>query len=443
MVKRSDVLGLNARNHLYQSRYNSQKGKKIAASKILTKRLLRQHGLAVPKLYKRFNDERVVERFDFTKLAESFVVKPSQGLGGEGILVVEKGAEFAGEWWTVDGDKVTMADLRLHIRDILQGKYSMHDLPDTAFIEERVRVHPNFKPISFRGTPDVGVLVFNKIPVMAFLRLPTKESHGKANMFQGAVACGVDVATGVTIKGIRQTREIKFFPGTRRKLKGIRIPRWDRVLRLAVEAAETVGLGFCRVDIALQPKKTKSGKLKSQPMVLEVNSQPGTKIQVANETGLRRRLERVEGLKVKTVRQGVEIGKQLFAMRDEDESIQGGALYAGVFEKVEVADFLGERHEVKAKIDTGAFRTSIDEELAKKLGLMDPENVLWNVGYRSALGREERKVVGITFWLKGRKVKTSASVSDRSKLKREMIIGRRDLLGFAIKVREAEAGQEA
>jgi hypothetical protein len=319
----------------------------------------------------------------------------------------------------------------------------MFDLPDAAFIEERVEVHPRFEPISFQGTPDIGVLVFNRVPVMAFLRLPTKESHGKANMFQGAIACGIDMATGVTTKAVKYTKEIKFFPGSRRRLRGVRIPRWDRVLRLAVKAAGIVGLGYCRVDIALQPRKTKTGKLKSKPMVLEVNAQPGLKIQLSNEEGLRRRLERVEGLKVKTTRQGVEIGKQLFATRDELESIQGGVVYVGVFEEVEVEDFLGEKHEVKAKVDTGAFRSSIDESLAKDLGLLDPENILWNVGYRSALGREERKVVGLTFWLKGKKIKSSASVSDRSDLKRLMIIGRRDLLGFSLRVRESEAGQEA
>jgi len=443
MTNLKDVLGMNARNHLYQSRYNKRKGKKIAASKLLTKSILRKNKLAVPRLYRVFRSEKGVEKFDFTRLPESFVVKPSQGLGGEGILVIEKGGTFAGEWITVDQQRITVNDLKLHIKDILVGKYSLFDLPDQAFIEERVRVHPRFEAISFQGTPDIGVLVFNKIPVMAFLRLPTNESHGKANMFQGAIACGIDIATGVTTIAIKHTKEIRFFPNSRRRLKGVKIPRWDEVLKLAVKTAEIIGLGYCRVDIALQPKKTKKGKLKSEPMVLEINSQPGLKIQLANKAGLRRRLERVEGLKVKTVKQGISIGKALFSARDEAESIQGGVLYIGVFEDVEVEDLMGERHKVKAKVDTGAFRTSIDEALARQLKLLDPENILWNVGYRSALGREERKVVGISFYLKGKKIKTSASVSDRSDLKRAMIIGRRDILGFSLRVREREAGQEA
>ncbi|MCG2741353.1 MAG: hypothetical protein L6300_14140 [Syntrophaceae bacterium] len=443
MTKFSDILGMNARNHLYQSKYNFRKGKRTADSKLATKSILKKAKLPVPRLYRMFKNERAVEEFNFTNLPESFVIKPSRGLGGEGILVIDRGGEFAGEWVTVDGNKVTVNDLKMHILDILAGKYSMLDLPDKAFIEERVRVHPRFKPISCQGTPDVGVLVFNKVPVMAFLRLPTKESHGKANMFQGAIACGVDMATGVTTKAVKYTGEVKFFPDTRRRLNGVRIPRWEEVLELGVKTAEAVGLGYCRVDIALQPGKTKSGKLKSTPMVLEVNAQPGLKIQLANEAGLKRRLERVEGLQVKTVKQGINIGKQLFAARDEDESIQGGWLNIGIFEDVEIDDFLGEKREIKAKIDTGAFRSSIDEGLAGKLGLMDPENILWERGYRSALGREERKVVGVTFYLKGKKIKTAASVSDRSKLKRPMIIGRRDLLGLAIRVKEGEAGQEA
>ena len=443
MTKFSDILGMNARNHLYQSKYNSSKGKRAADSKLVTKSILKKAKLAVPRLYRIFKNERAVEGFNFTNLPDSFVIKPSQGLGGEGIVVVDHGGEFAGEWVTVDGNRVTVSDLRLHILDILAGKYSMLDLPDRAFIEERVRVHPRFEPICVNGTPDIGVLVFNKIPVMAFLRLPTKESHGKANMFQGAIACGVDMATGVTTQAVKYTSEVKFFPDSRRRLKGVRIPRWDEVLELGVKTAEAVGLGYCRVDIALQPRTTKTGKLKSTPMVLEVNAQPGLKIQLANEAGLKRRLERVEGLQVKTVKQGINIGKQLFAVREEDESIQGGSLNIGIFEEVEVDDFLGEKQQIKVKIDTGAFRTSIDEGLAKKLGLMDPENILWERSYRSALGREERKVVGVTFYLNGKKIRTSASVSDRSKLKRPMIIARRDLLGFSIRVKEGEAGQEA
>ena len=54
MTKSSDILGMNGRNHLYQSRYNRARGKRIADSKLATKTVLLRARLAVPKLYKMF-----------------------------------------------------------------------------------------------------------------------------------------------------------------------------------------------------------------------------------------------------------------------------------------------------------------------------------------------------------------------------------------------------
>jgi hypothetical protein len=45
----------------------------------------------------------------------------------------------------------------------------------------------------------------------------------------------------------------------------------------------------------------------------------------------------------------------------------------------------------------------------------------------------------LTFWIKGKKIKTSAGVADRSKLKKPLIVGRRDLAGFLVNpVKEEE-----
>ncbi len=435
MANLQDILGMNARNHLFQSRYNPRRAKMIADSKLLTKSTLRREKLAVPKLYRVFRRDEDVEKFNFTRLAEAFVVKPNNGLGGEGILVVDRGGVYAGQWVTIDGKMVTVADLQLHVVDTLAGRFSMYDLPDTAFIEERIPVHPAFSKICYQGTPDVGVLVFNRVPVMAFLRLPTEESKGKANMFQGAIACGVDIATGVTVHAVKHTSSIRFFPGTRRKLVEIQVPEWDEILQLALDAARAVGLGYCRVDIAVHPKRG--------PVVLEINAQPGLKIQLANMRPLRRRLTRVEGLTVKSRRQGIEIGKALFADSRVELPTEPGAQEVGTFEDVEVESFLGERETVKTKVDTGAFRTSIDRDLAQKLGLLEQGNELLTVGYKSSLGSEERPLVNLTFYLKGKKIKTTASVADRSGMKRQMIIGRRDLVPFVVKVRKWEAQKEA
>lgn len=214
-TKIKDVLGMNARNHQYLARYNTTKGKKIANSKLLTKSTLIKHKLPVPRLYRVFRNDNDISKFDFTRLPDNFVIKPNKGLGGEGIIVVESGDPTSGVWSTSQQTSINIEDIKLHIADILEGRFSIDDAPDYAFVEERVRIHPAFEKFAYHGTPDVGVLVFNNVPVMAFLRLPTRESGGRANMFQGAIACGIDIASGTTTYGVRYTDYINFYPGTR------------------------------------------------------------------------------------------------------------------------------------------------------------------------------------------------------------------------------------
>lgn len=448
-MKLHDVLGLNSRNHLYTSVYNSRRGKAVANSKLLTKETLRQHGVRVPKTYAIIKSYEQLEKFDFLSLPTDFVVKPNNGLGGQGIIVVEQRGEYAGEWLTSQGQTVTVEDLKLHVADILQGQYSMDDLADIAYIEERVRVHPAFEKYSYHGTPDIRVIVFNKIPIMSYVRLPTEESGGRANLFQGAAATGIDMATGITTYGVHHAKPVEFFPGSRRKLAGIQIPEWERILETAIRASEAIGLGYMASDIVLQPSDVNTSarlhvsthgagvsgehEVEATPMILEVNAQPGLKIQIANRSGLRDRLARVKGIKVVSAKHGIRIAQALFA--DPRLAEKGlGARTIGVFEDVTLYGYHGEEQVVQAKIDTGAFSSSLDRDLAAQLGLLESDNILYEDYFRSALGRKRRQIVGGIFRLAGKKLKTRLSVSDRSKLKYKMIVGRRDLADFVVRV---------
>lgn len=427
---RSDaVLGLNSRNHLYTAVYNSRKGKRIANSKLETKKILRASDIRVPKTYVVIESEEKLDKFDFLTLPDyGFVVKPNRGLGGEGIVVIDRPAQYVGEWVRSDEIVVSMDDLRFHVDDILAGRYSMNDLPDIAYIEELVRVHPRFKRYAYYGTPDIRVIVFNRVPVMAMLRLPTEESGGRSNLFQGAVAVGVDIATGVTTYAIHHEKQIVFLPGTRRKLRFIQVPRWDDILSLAVQCQEVAGLGYLGVDVVLQPMGEGEP---SVPMVLELNAQPGLKIQLANKSGLWDRLRRVERLKISSAKQGIRVGRALFA--DSGIAEKGlGRKTISVVEEVEVVSFFGDRKKVMAKIDTGADGSSVDEDLAMSLGLLKKSNLLYENYFQSALGRSKRKVVSGTFYLAGRKIESRFSVTNRRKMKYKILIGKRDLKGFSI-----------
>lgn len=432
-VKINHILGLNARNHRFTSQYNRGKAKRIANSKLLTKSALRKVKLPVPRVYGVFRSEAEIERFVYSKLDDSFVIKPNRGLGGEGIVVVQRRGEAENTWVTSRGEEIGIRDITLHLQDTLAGRFSMNNFPDIAYIEERVRIHPVFERLAYHGTPDIRVIVFNRIPVMAMLRIPSKDSGGRANLHQGAVGVGLDLATGITTRGVYNNNEVVFMPESRRKVVGIEIPVWDEILALAVSCQDATGIGYLGADIVLQPSIKHPGK--TLPKVLELNAQPGLKIQLANRAGLLRRLEQVEGMEVESVEKGIRLAKEMFGDR-ELAHLGKRVKSIGVFESVEVEDFKGERHEIKAKIDTGAYRSSIDENLAKELGLLKKGNILMEKTYESALGQTTRKVIGITFYLAGRKIETSASVAGRSHLKRPMLVGRRDLGGCIINFAE-------
>jgi len=432
-MKIRDVLGLNSRNHMYTSVYNATSGKVIANSKLLTKKTLREAKVRVPETYAIIKSMDALENFDFLKLPTDFVVKPNNGLGGQGIVVIEKQGEFAGEWIDSQGIVWQIADLKLHMADILAGRYSMDDVSDIAYIEERVRVHPIFEKYSYHGTPDIRVIVFNKVPVMSYVRLPTEESGGRANLFQGAAAVGIDIATGITTYGVHHAKQIEFFPGTRRKLANIQIPQWEEILETAIATTEAIGLGYMASDIVLQPIDYVQGKPETAavPMILEVNAQPGLKIQIANRAGLRERLLRVKGLKIVSAKHGIRVAQALFA--DPKLAEKGlGRKTVGRFEDVEIVGLNGEREVVKAKIDTGADISSLDVRVAERLGLLSDDNILYESNFYNSLGKKKRKVVGVTYVLAGRKIKSRVSISDRSKLSAKMIVGWLDLKGFAV-----------
>lgn len=440
-MKIRDVLGLNSRNHLYTSVYNTRLGKTTANSKLLTKKTLRIAKVRVPETYAVINSMEALEKFDFLTLPTDFVVKPNNGLGGQGIVVIEKQGEYAGEWIDSTGTLWRVSDIKLHIADILAGRYSMDDVSDIAYIEERVRVHPVFEKYSYHGTPDIRVIVFNKIPIMSYVRLPTEESGGRANLFQGAAAVGIDIATGITTYGVHHAKPTEFFPGTRRRLANIQVPQWEEILETAIAASEAIGLGYMASDIVLQPSvenhksQISNSQIGSQsvPMILEVNAQPGLKIQIANRAGLRERLARVKGLKIVSPRHGIRVAQALFA--DPKLAEKGlGRKSIGRYEEVEIVGLNGQREKLMAKIDTGADISSLDINIARELGLMSDDNVLYESSFYNSLGRKKRKVVGVTYYISGRKIKTRISVTDRSRMSKKMLIGWLDLKGFAVVV---------
>ncbi len=264
------LLGMNARNLDFVRPFNRRRGMKIADQKLLCKRILTHSKLPVSALIGKIRSREELENFDWTTLPASFALKPNRGFGGEGILVVyARKKNRPDAWIKANGGIVTIEDLKTHIQNILDGSFSLSNTPDIAFFEERLKLLKLFKPYSYKGIPDIRVIVFNRIPVMAMLRLPTRASDGKANLQQGAIGVGIDLATGTTTSAIMGKGQIiESVPGTRLPLSGIKIPYWKQILTMAVEAQSISSLGFLGADIAIDRDQG--------PVILELMPDPAS-----------------------------------------------------------------------------------------------------------------------------------------------------------------------
>lgn len=423
MLKASDILGLNARQQFYTS-LNSAMAKSYCSSKYATKVLLENKDIPTAKIYGILTNAEDINEFNWRELTGNFVIKPTNGNAGKGVAIFRKQHADLEHWTDAIGHTWSLDEIRLHCFDILEGQYSTYGTNHTVIVEERVPIHPSFSKYAYKGTPDIRVIVFNQVPVMAMLRLPTPKSEGRANLHQGAIAAGADIATGITTHAITgDGQPLTILPDSKKKLHGIRIPNWTKLLTVAVDAANAAGLTFCGVDLFVHEEKG--------PMVVELNANPGLSIQLANRSGLRRRLERVEDLSVLNSQHGVKIGQALFAESFADKiKAEDGLSIVSPFEKIILWKEDKEKVEHDALLNTGRFRSSIASSLAKELQLYDADDFLW---FQQETGEGKVPVVEVTFKLRERKITTAMIVSktlDKNKYKIE--IGRRDLLGFLV-----------
>lgn len=101
---------------------------------------------------------------------------------------------------------------------------------------------------------------------------------------------------------------------------------------------------------------------------------------------------------------------------DEDSDI-GDKIILGVTEPIQI------KHKTfLAKIDTGAFSSSICKTVAEKLELGPP---IGTVNVRSSTGRSRRKMVRAAVTLKGREIESDFSVADRRHMSFDVLIGRK------------------
>ena len=419
MAVSETILGMNARNYLYIKQYNSKRAKTIADNKLLTKRILLKQGIPTAPIKAIFTKREHIRNFNWDLPTDGFVIKPARGYAGIGIMAFKK---WYGTYGITMSDKeVDIAALETHLLDILDGAYSLQNLPDMAFVEDLVSPSPFYSKLTPVGLPDLRLIVLNHIPVMAMIRLPTIDSGGKANLMQGALGIGIDIATGITTKGYyKYEPEPKLIPGTKIKVRGLKIPQWQQILELAVAGQDVTGLGFAGVDIVVDKELG--------PLIMEVNARPGLSIQSVNDSSLRTRLERVANLQHVTPKRGVELGKTIFAEAFSDK-VSTKPTTITLHEDV-LLKYQSEEHTVPAIINPNNNITQIDQKLATKLGLDISADTIELKRPTSTLQKPATK---LTYQLKNRTIKTTAAVNNLSKSSAKIIIGNRDLKNFVIK----------
>ena len=280
------MLGINARNNQFIQGYNPRSMFPRVDDKILTKKLAMEAGLQTPRLYSTVEFHYQVQGFHKSVEAhESFVVKPARGAGGNGVLVVA-GRDSKGDYLRTNGKVFTRLQMERYLANILSGLHSLGGSPDKAIVEYRVKTGEPFTSLSYQGVPDIRVLVFQGYPVMAMLRLSTSASGGRANLHQGAIGVGLDIATGVAVQAICRDQLIETHPDTGQSLISAAVPDWDTLLLLAARCYEISGMGYLGVDIVVD--------IDRGPLVLELNARPGLSIQLANGEGLLPRLRTIQ-----------------------------------------------------------------------------------------------------------------------------------------------------
>lgn len=284
-LRRLGLLGMNRRNSRYTLAHNPRRLYPLVDNKLLTKEILQKHGLPSPELY--FQIQNYYElRFLGPRIEHlnEFVLKPARGAEGRGIVVVADRNEKG--WVKASGEILSRADIEYHVSNILAGLYSLGGTDDVAFAEYRIMCHTRLASLAYRGVPDIRVVLYQGVPVMCMLRLPTRESDGRANLHQGAVGAGIEMRRGVTLAGVHHNRFVDRHPDLGAPIAGMSIPFWDDILKTATQAYEAFGLGYMGVDFVIDQLLG--------PLILELNARPGLNIQLANRTGLIPRLEAVD-----------------------------------------------------------------------------------------------------------------------------------------------------
>lgn len=401
------ILWQNARNLNYISKFNDELAKKLADSKLKTKEFLAHKWVNVAQTLAIIKNQNQLLDFDFSSLPFPFVVKPNAWYGGKWIVIFEK-RDGEGNFISTDGEIYSPQKVFSHIQDILNGFYSLSGSRDTVLFERKLSLDHSIELLGKYGLPDIRVIVFNSVPVIAMLRVPTQNSKWKANLHAGACGLGIDIGSGKITYMTQFKKMIKSIPGIW-DVRGIEIPHWEDVLKLAVKVQQVTGVGYVGCDIVLDDH--------FWPLLLEMNVRPGLEVQVANKIPLLERLKKVENIQIHSVQKWVRLARDLFGW-DIEEKIKNIS-----WKKV-----VGNKEYIEVNYNEKSFKVIAETKANKPNSYINTAYLLDVLKYPPDKIKDEKVKLKCSFLWETRMIRFHVKALEIS----NVILGREALYGFLI-----------
>lgn len=265
-----NVMGINKRNIELVKPQSDRELMALVDDKIKTKDILKSAKISFAEIYEVCTSFFEIDKFiKLMSKEKTFVLKPSRGYGGNGIEIIKN---VENDKWYLSGDRVwNELEQNDYVREILYGVYSMGDFSDVAFTEELIYAHNDISIFAEDGLPDIRVIVHNGKAIAAMIRVPTKESQGKANLHAGGFAVAVDIKNGNLLDGWFKEKKITIHPESGIVLSEYKIPYWNEIISISNNLNNFFPLKYMGVDFTVDRNKG--------PLILELNARPGLEIQ--------------------------------------------------------------------------------------------------------------------------------------------------------------------
>jgi len=273
-----EFLGSDARGEIYRSA-NDPKWIPVESSKIETGKLLRSHGLPVPRDYALYHpsadtkgvrslrSKEEVATFLRSGMPYPFFSKLLAGTNGVGV-VAARSYDQASDQLLLAGDKsVEVDDFVAWISGFFDQGYLFQELLEPHAEVERICGH---RLSSVRamvlyeddGEPELYCTVW---------KIPVGDNVADNAWHKGNLLAAVDIETGGVTRVVAgfgaQEHEVEDHPDTGRRIKGMTLPDWDRLRALCDASARAFpGLRLQAWDVALTDRG---------PVMVEINGAGG------------------------------------------------------------------------------------------------------------------------------------------------------------------------